>query len=93
MYNFSHSFEEEANVGNVERIISGGAGAALLVKGIKGLTSSPIQSGIELALSAYLLFRAVTAYCPVRDAISKEYPLKPKQKQHSFGHNKKQQVS
>jgi len=92
MYNFSHSFEEESNVGNAERAISGGAGAALLVKGIKDIKNSPIQAGIELAASAYLLFRAVTAYCPVRDALSKEYPLKPKEKTRSFSHNKKQQV-
>ena len=92
MYNFNHSFEEESNVGNAERVVSGGVGAALLAKGIKDFGTSPIQSSIVLAASAYLFFRAITAYCPVKDALSKQYPLKPKpkpkQEYPSYSHNK-----
>ncbi len=71
------SFTEEKNVGKAERIISGGAGAALLYTGIRGLKDPSILTCVELLAGAYLLFRGVTAYCPIRDMIVKEYPVKP----------------
>ena len=71
------SFTEEKNVGKAERIVSSGAGAALLYKGVRDLRSSSLLSIGELLAGAYLVFRGVTAYCPIRDVMQKEYPRQP----------------
>ena len=63
------SFKDEKNVDVLERIISAGAGVALMKMGISNIRKSTVLSCSELILGGFLLFRGVTAYCPVRDVL------------------------
>jgi len=57
------------NVGNTERIISALGGAALAVMGLRDMKS---PAGMSMFLSGgFLLFRGISGYCPVNNAIGR----------------------
>ena len=58
---------ENANVGQSERIISVGAGAFIALKGITNVFSHPFLAITELGLGSALLYRGLTGYCPVKE--------------------------
>ncbi len=64
--------KDKVNVGKKERIVSGISGGALLISGIADATDeddSKIKSAVKIISGGYMLYRAITGYCPVRNAI------------------------
>jgi len=61
---------DNVNVSNSERIISVGAGAFMVWKGVKDTFSKPSSAFIEIVLGSALLYRGVTGYCSVKDRIN-----------------------
>lgn len=64
-------FSDAVNVGETERIISGGVGAALIAMSIRDIKTPTIATWLELATGGLLLLRGVTGYCPVNAAIGR----------------------
>jgi uncharacterized membrane protein len=64
-------FSDKVNVGETERIISGGVGAALIAMCIRDLKTPTIATWLELVTGGLLLLRGVTGYCPVNAAIGR----------------------
>jgi hypothetical protein len=65
-------YNENANVGKTERIISVGTGAFIALKGITNLFSSPLLALAELTIGGGLLYRGVTGYCAVKEQIDRD---------------------
>lgn len=57
------------NVGQTERIISIGSGAFIALKGISNLFSHPLLALTEIGLGGALLYRGITAYCPIKEKL------------------------
>lgn len=57
--------QHDKNVGNTERIISGIAGALILLNRLR--RGKPVSG---FSIGGYLLFRSFTGYCPVRERLS-----------------------
>ena len=64
-------FSDAVNVGETERIISGGIGAALLAMSIRDIKTPSVATWHELATGGLLLLRGLTGYCPVNAAIGR----------------------
>ncbi len=69
MEKMAGSFMEESNVGDVERVVSAALGAALIVKQFIHNDSSWFRKGAGILTGAYLIYRGITAFCPVRSLI------------------------
>lgn len=65
-------YNENANVGTSERIISIGTGAFIALKGITNLFSSPLLALTELAIGGGLLYRGVTGYCSIKERLESD---------------------
>ena len=65
MINSLINLPSQQNIGKTERIISGLAGALLMIHGLR--SGKKIS---EIPLGSYLLFRGATGYCPIRKSIS-----------------------
>ncbi|HEY6977187.1 MAG TPA: DUF2892 domain-containing protein [Chitinophagaceae bacterium] len=59
------------NVGPAERIVSGSAGAVLIAMGIREIKHPSVKTLAEIITGGFLLFRGVTAFCPLRAALKK----------------------
>jgi uncharacterized membrane protein len=59
------------NVGDKERIVSAVSGAGLLVSGIDGVrySDNKTRAALKILSGGYMIYRAVTGYCPLRKAI------------------------
>jgi len=62
---------DAVNVGDEERIISGGVGAALIAMAIPSIKNPTITTWIELGLGSLLVLIGATGYCPVNAAIGR----------------------
>ncbi len=66
--NASTGSKPPVNVGKVERMVSGAAGAALLFNALTGHKAR----GVKAAAGAYLLYRAISGNCPLYSAVGKK---------------------
>jgi hypothetical protein len=90
---FPHTFSGERNVNDPERIASASVGAGLIVSAIRDISKPDMATWFKLAGGAYFLYRALLAYCPVKDLFEKQYPEKPAtEKDFSRKYNGKQHV-
>jgi hypothetical protein len=60
------------NLGKTERIISMGAGAYILYKGIKNVFSHPLIASTELVVGFGLLQRGMSGYCSITEKFENE---------------------
>jgi hypothetical protein len=80
MENINPRFSLDPNVGQAERWISGGVGAALCALAVGGFRNSkPVWASTALGFALPLLFRAATGHCSVYKAlgIDKHSPENP----------------
>jgi hypothetical protein len=61
--------DQEPNIGQSERMLSTGAGAFVLYTGVTNLFDSPLTALAEIGIGGLLLFRGLSGYCPVKQAI------------------------
>jgi uncharacterized membrane protein len=61
----------QPNVGGKERALSVAAGIFMLVRGVRGFTSSPFTSTASILTGGYLLFRGTTGNCPLNTMIGR----------------------
>jgi len=61
--------EQNPNIGRSERMLSTGAGAFILYTGVTNIFDSPLTALAEISVGGLLLFRGMTGYCPVKQAI------------------------
>jgi uncharacterized membrane protein len=63
--------DNTVNVGDKERIVSAVTGAGLLVSGIDDVkyADNKISAATKILAGGYMVYRAVTGYCPLRKAI------------------------
>jgi hypothetical protein len=70
------------DVGPAERLVSGVVGAGLMTLGLRDIKNPTAKTCLELSAAAYLLFRSVTIFCPIRGLLEKEYLLQPHQERY-----------
>lgn len=60
------------NISPAEQLVSGVFGSYLLIKSAKKIITHPLLSLIGMGVGAGLLYRGLTGYCPVKDALKKK---------------------
>lgn len=60
------------NMDKSEKIVSVGAGAFILLKGLSNIVSKPALGIAELAIGGGLIYRGLSGHCPVKDIIEKK---------------------
>lgn len=61
-----------SNLGKTERILSMGAGAYILFKGIKNVFSHPLIASTELIVGFGLMQRGISGYCSITEKFENE---------------------
>jgi uncharacterized membrane protein len=63
--------DNNINVGDTERIVSAVTGAGLFVSGIDGIqySENKLRALLKLVSGGFMLYRAASGYCPLRNAI------------------------
>lgn len=57
------------NMNKSEKLVSIGAGAFILIKGLTNIKSNPLLAVAELAVGGGLMARGLSGYCPLKEII------------------------
>lgn len=71
------SGSSQINVGSTERMVSVFAGSFLLTRGLKNIFRSPTLAVAATIAGGAMLYRGITGYCPVNNAIGRDSSEQP----------------